>query len=256
MPQIVCYEQPLNERIRSLLRFEFLFEQIRQGIHEPSLWASRATLQGLFDLLTLTGRNEFKGDLLKELERHTTTLNRLRTNPQVHATALEQILRDIGVVLQNIRQLDTSALEAVRQSDFLNAVYKRGQAPGGACQFDLPALHHWLQQTTTVRAMHLQQWLEPFTPLGDGVALVLQLIRGSATPQAEIAYRGFFQSTLDSNTPYQLLQVFLVNDVAVFPEISSGRHRFTIRFMEQADPNQRATQSAANIPFELACCAI
>jgi cell division protein ZapD len=113
-----------------------------------------------------------------------------------------------------------------------------------------------LQRDPQVRARHLHEWLTPFAPLWDAVALVLRLIRDSAVPQPEIAYRGFFQRGLDNNAPNQLIRVLLPLNEAIFPEISGGRHRFTLHFLEQPDPNQRAIQSTADIPFELACCAI
>lgn len=256
MPQTICYEQPLNERARSLLRLEFLFHQVHHSVAGPSTWDSRTALQGLFDILALTGRNEFKGDLLKELERHAAALNRLRLNPSVQVDTLDRVLAEIGAVIGQVHRLDSSALEVVRQTDFLSAIHKRSQAPGGTCRFDLPALHFWLQHDPEVRARHLQEWLEPFTPLQDAVTLILRLIRDSAIPQPEIAYRGFFQRSLDSNAPSQIIRVFLPRAVALFPEISGGRHRFTIRFLEQPDPNRRAVQSTADVPLQLACCAI
>ena len=256
MPQTVCYEQPLNERARSLLRLEFLFQQVNHRIAEPSTWSSRAALQGLFDILALTGRNEFKGELLKELERHAATLNRLQLNPNVHAATLDRVLAEIGAAIGRIHRLDSSAVETVRQTDFLSAIHKRSHVPGGACQFDMPALYHWLQQHPETRAQHLREWLAPFAPLQDAVELVLRLIRDSAVPRPEMAYRGFFQRGLDSNRPNQIIRVLLSHDVALFPEISGGRQRFTIHFLEQADPNRRAIQSTTDVPFELACCAI
>ena len=64
-PRTVCYEQPLNERTRALLRLEFLFQQIEYATAGSSVWDSRLALQGLFDILDLTGRNELKSELLK-----------------------------------------------------------------------------------------------------------------------------------------------------------------------------------------------
>ncbi len=256
MSQTVCYEQPLNERARSLLRLEFLFHQVDHSLAEPSTWANRAVLQGIFDILALTGRNEFKGELLKELERHAATLNRLRLNPSVHAATLDRVLAEIGAVIGRVHQLDSAALDAVRQTAFLSTIHKRSQAPGGTCRFDLPALYHWLQRDPEVRAQHLREWLAPFAPLRDAVVLILRLIRDSALPHPEVAYRGFFQRSLDSNTSHQIIRVLLPHEEAIFPEISGGRHRFTIHFLEQPDPNRRAIQSTADIPFELACCVI
>ncbi len=256
MLHTVCYEQPLNERVRSLLRLEFLFQQVSHAIAGSSTWDSREALGGLFDILELTGRNELKGELLKELDRYAATLNRLRQIPGVHGPTLDSVLLEIGEAIDRIHGLDGAALEAVRKTDFLSVAHKRSQAPGGACRFDLPGLHHWLQRDPQVRARHLHEWLTPFAPLWDAVALVLRLIRDSAVPQPEIAYRGFFQRGLDNNAPNQLIRVLLPLNEAIFPEISGGRHRFTLHFLEQPDPNQRAIQSTADIPFELACCAI
>ena len=256
MPQTACYEQPLNERTRALLRLEFLFQQIHHSLAGLSTWDSRAALHGLFDILELTGRNEFKGDLLKELERCAATLNRLRLNAEVQVATLDQVLTEIGAAINRIHRLDSTALERVRQTDFLSAIHKRSQAPGGACGFDLPAFYHWLQRDPEVRDQHMRQWLAPFAPLGDTITLILRLIRDSTAPRAEIAHRGFFQRGLDGNIPYQLIRVLLPADALLFPEIRGGRHRFTIHFLEQPDPNCRAVQSTADIAFELACCAL
>lgn len=75
-------------------------------------------------------------------------------------------------------------------------------------------------------------------------------------PHPEVAYRGFFQRSLDSNTSHQIIRVLLPHEEAIFPEISGGRHRFTIHFLEQPNPNRRAIQRTTDIPFELACCVI
>ncbi|MFO1370977.1 MAG: cell division protein ZapD [Candidatus Competibacteraceae bacterium] len=256
MPRTICYEQPLNERVRLLLRLEFLFRQIQHAAAGASVWDSRMALQGLFDIFDLTGRNEFKGELLKELERHAATLNRLRQTPGIHTKTLDKILTEIGVVTGHIHHLDNQTLDAVRQTDFLSATHKRSHVPGGTCGFDLPALHHWLQQDGAIRSRHLQEWLVPFAPMQEAVDLILQLIRESALLRPETAIQGFFQRALDGSAPNQLIRVLLPWGGVLFPEISGGRHRFTIRFLEQPDPNHRACQSTDDIPFELACCAI
>jgi cell division protein ZapD len=254
--QPICYEQPLNERARALLRLEFLFQQVDHAMAGNSTGDSRAALQGLFDILALTGRNEFKKELLKELERHAATLGRLRQSPDVDALALSDVLVEIGDVIRQIHRTNTLSLDIVRQNEFLGVAQKRFQVPGGACQFDLPALHYWLQQELEVRNRHLREWLAPFAPMREAVFLVLRLIRDSATLQPEMAINGFFQRALDANAPNQLIRVWLPAEESRFPEISGGRHRFTIRFLEQPDPNHRAVASSASVAFDLACCVI
>lgn len=252
----LCYEQPLNERARALLRLEFLFQQVDHAIHGHSIWDSRAALQGLLDILAVTGRNEFKKELLKELERHAVTLGRLRQSPGIDTLALSDILAEISDVISQILRPNTLALDMVRQSEFLGVAQKRFQIPGGACQFDLPALHYWLQQEGEIRNRHLREWLAPFVPMREAVFLILRLIRGSVALQPEIAVSGFFQRALDANASNQLIRVWLPAEESRFPEISGGRHRFTIRFLEQPDPDRRAVASSVDVAFELACCVI
>jgi cell division protein ZapD len=250
----LCYEHPLNERIRLLLRLEFLFEKVNQTAVSDSIWESLAALQGLFEILGMAGRNEFRSDFLRELERHAAMLERLRRSAQVDSQLLDAVLQEISLTIEGLRGLNHMALEALRRNEFLSAVRQRSAVPGGICQFDLPALHYWLQQDSSVRIRHLNDWLEPLQPLQLAIDLLLKLVRDSAEPREVVAARSFFQQTLDSHSPNQLVRVWLPTEVGAFPEISGGRHRFTIRFMEQPDPNQRAGQSKADIRFWLACC--
>ncbi|MBL8251541.1 MAG: cell division protein ZapD [Candidatus Competibacter sp.] len=256
MSNIVCYEQPLNERVRSLLRLEFLFQQVEHALEGQSVWDTRVALQGLFAILALAGRNEFKRELLKELDRHATTLGRLQQTPHIDSVTLHRVLAEIGEVIDKIHRQDHQLQETVRKTDFLSAAHKRSHLPGGPCQFDVPALHHWLQVDHPARIGHLRAWLSPFSPMQAAVALILRLVRDSATPKPEVAARGYFQRALDCVAPHQLIRVLMPAGQSCFPEISGGRHRFTIHFLEQPDPNSRTVQSTADIAFELACCAI
>ena len=92
MSEVICYEQPVNERIRALLRLEFLFQKLDHALAGTSTWDSRAALQGLFAILEVTRRNEFKKELLQELERHAARLNRLERNADVDVQALTAVL--------------------------------------------------------------------------------------------------------------------------------------------------------------------
>ena len=256
MSEVICYEQPVNERIRALLRLEFLFQKLDHALAGTSTWDSRAALQGLFAILEVTRRNEFKKELLQELERHAARLNRLERNADVDVQALTAVLGEIEQAAQCIHGANSMAVELVRQNEFLAIGQQRFQMPGGACQFDLPALHYWLQQALAVRNEHLQRWLAPFAPLRAAVFLILRLIRSSAVPRPAVAAKGFFQCALGTGTPNQLIRVWLPQQLTAFPEISCGKQRFTIHFFSQPDPQRRAVAHSADVSFQLACCVI
>ena len=256
MHQTACYEQPLNERIRTFLRLEFLFEQFAHSQTGKSHWDARSALHRLLEILTFIGRNELRAELLKELERQATALGKLRETPGVSADTLASILEEINHRTNVLFDLDTVAMESVRKSDLLNSVRQRSAIPGGTCNFDLPGLHNWLQRSPAECFEHLDRWIQPLRPLQDALGLLLRLIRGSARPSQEIANDGFFQKSLDASSPNQMVRVVVPAELGVYPEISGGRHRFSIRFMEHPDPNKRPTKSFDDIPFQLVCCSM
>ena len=85
------------------------------------------------------------------------------------------------------------------------------------------------------------------------MALLLSLARGSSDPQPTTAPDGFYQDALDSQAPVQLIRVELDPGLALFPEISGHRHRFSIRFMEALE-TERPTQTRQDVNFTLTCC--
>ena len=235
---------------------EFLYEQIAHALQGQSSWETRCALQTLFEIFDLTSRTEGKAEIIKELDRHAASLNQLRQKPGVDDDTLDTILNEITEAAEKIHSIDALALEEVRQNGFLSAIRQRSGISGGTCVFDLPALHHWLQLDHKERTRQIEEWLAPFAPMHQALRLILRLIRTSAVPSNELAPEGFFQKTLDANAPNQLIQVLLPADSDVFPEISGGKHRFSIRFMVQSDPNQRSSPSSDDIVFRLVRCTI
>lgn len=82
MPEQVIYEQPLNERIRTLLRLEFLFEQANAHTYRHSTWDSRAAINTLFDIIDVFSRADLKTEIMKELERQAVFLEKLAETPK------------------------------------------------------------------------------------------------------------------------------------------------------------------------------
>ena len=55
---------------------------------------------------------------------------------------------------------------------------------------------------------------------------------------------------------HQLLRVTLPSGSPLYPEISAGRHRYSLRFMAQDDVDGRAQQATAPLTFLLQCCSL
>ena len=255
MSDIIFYEQPLNERIRNFLRLEHLFKQAAYTLRGYSIWDSRSTLMSITSILDILSRNDLKTELLKELERQEKTLSALADLPGVDKEQLSNILKQIETSQQNILNLDGQLGQNIRDHELLNSLRQRSSIVGGACDFDIPYLHYWLQQPPEYRIEKLEQWLEMLELISHPTSLILDIPRESSSPKNIIAEKGFYQQNIDSNAPVQLIRVGLLRDSECFPEISAGKQRFSIRFMLSQDEN-RAIQSSDDINFQLICCAL
>jgi cell division protein ZapD len=251
----IAYEQPLNERVRTFLRLEFLFSQHRYHRAERGTWGARATLHALLDILTVVSRSDIKSDIIKELNDQHAALLRLKTLPGVDQTRLDNVLAEINGAVNAMQSLTTQFItSALRDNDFLISVLHRSTIPGGTCVFDLPAYHYWLAQPTEVLKRDLDAWFADLKPYEQAVNLLLRLLRNSTEPMSVTAVGGVFLYSPTST--FTLVRVLVAPEIPVYPEISAGRHRFTVRFMNQRDVNVRSQQSTQDIAFKLQCCVL
>ena len=252
----VLYEQPLNERIRSFLRLEYLFQQAAYHLGRESEWDSRATLACVLEILEIFGNTNLKSEVLKELERHSTSLKRHENNPNIDHSQLSGLLDDLNTRIESVRAISGQIATELKASEFLVSIRQRSAIPGGTCDFDLPAFHYWLQQPTKQRTRDLAQWLGHFDAIGQAIQMILGLTRDSSPMKTTLARAGIYQRTLDPNLPCQLVRIALPPGLPYFAELSGGRHRFTARFLRFSTDEKRANQTDQDVEFELACCVI
>ena len=253
MSNTVVYEHPLNERIRTFLRLEHLFNRINFFLPQDSEWATRAALEGLLDILGTTARADIKTEILKELDRHAAVLERIGKQPGVDTRTLGRVLEELEEVADKVYRLNGQLGQLLRDDEFIKSVMQRSSIPGGTCSFDLPLYHHWLNQPHPARVRQMNAWTRDLEPVRDAVALLLSLARGSNDARPVTASEGFFQDNLDSQAPVQMVRVTLDRSLALFPEISGHKHRFSIRFMESTE-TARPSQTARDVDFLLTCC--
>lgn len=253
--RVACFEQPLNERVRTLLRLEFLFDQARHHLADDTVWGRRATMSALLDILVVLSRSDLKADVIKELTEQHMVLSRLEKRPGVDSQRLQQILSELESVLDAMHRVSAqSANSLLRNTEFLSHLMNRSAIPGGSCGFDLPGYQHWLSQPDTLQSADLEEWFNSIEPFRRAVVLILRLIRHSEKPTYETAQGGVFIYNLEE--PCQMLRVLMTSPSSLYPEISAGKHRFTIRFMEQKDGNERSIPTKQDVDFQLVCCAL
>ena len=250
----VRYEQPLNERMRTFLRLEYLYQQFLYHIELRSEWASRNAISSLLDIIAILSRGDVRSDVLKELERQIYLFDQYQNLPEIDEGRLGGVLRNLENFRKQVIAIGPQYLVAARESEFLNSVKHRSAIPGGTCEFDLPDYNHWLRKPFDSRLADLQFWMTDLTPVCGSVAELLWLYRKSGTTYEQVAVGGVFQHSLSRGSANNLLRVILPPRAALYPEISGSHHRFTIRFMEWSDARSRAVQNTSNIKFQLTIC--
>lgn len=251
----VAYEAPLNERIRTFLRLEYLFRQFAHFRQDRSRHGMRTMLHILIDVLTLLSKSDYKTEILKELGEQHAGLSRLASRDGVDPASLAQVLGELEQAIDAMQNLATQFVgTALRDNEFLLSVQNRFTLPGGTCSFDAPALHHWLHRPASRVQRDLEAWYAELEPFSIAIGLYLRLLRQSTDGESAVAGSGMYVETPDA--PYLLVRVLVSEELDAFPEISAGRHRFTIRFMQIRDINQPARQVAVDIPFLLQRCSL
>ncbi len=255
MTDTVVYEAPLNERMRTFLRLEHLFKQTAYTLGGFSVWDSRCSMSGLIQILDILSRGDLKNEILKELERLQSALAALQNMPGVDEQQLGSILGQIEQAQQEIHSLNGQFGQGLREIELISSLRQRSTITGGDCNFDLPGYHFWLTREPETRIEQLEDWFEQLHCVQKPVLLILGILRESADPQELTAEQGFYQQSLDPAAPVQLLRVQLPEGSMVFPEISAGKHRFSIRFLEPQGTD-RPAQTKQDIDFLFSSCAL
>jgi cell division protein ZapD len=250
----VVYEMPLNERMRTFLRLEFLYTQATFHSESPSPWNARAAVSSLLEILAITARGDSRSDVLKELERQVGVLKEYQTKSGVDPARLKSLLSNLLKLRNDLSNIGGNYMAPLRDSEFLSAVKHRSAIPGGTCDFDLPDYSYWLNRPAEVRAAEFGSWLALIRPLCDSIAELLWLTRENAKVKSEVAVGGIFQLQFDRETPCQLVRVTLPAHTDLFPEMSGNQHRCTIRFLNWLDSAARPAHIEVDVPFLLTCC--
>lgn len=251
---MITYEQPLSERMRTFLRLEFLAQQANHHSLQSPAWSSRAAIDSLLEILTILGRGDIRGEVLKELERQAGQLAPFSSRPGVDTSRLDALLGKVSHLRAALAEVGAHYVQPLKDSEFLSAIKHRSAIPGGTCEFDLPDFKHWLNLPYEQRAQDFQTWFAGIKPLCDAVAQLLWLTRESSDGKPQTAKGGLFQHSLDRGNTCQLLRVSLAAPSTVYPEISGSQHRFTIRFLCWEGILQRPAQAIGDVDFNLACC--
>ena len=251
---MIDYEFPLNERVRTLLRLESLYAKMTRFMDQTSAAEHQVALLTLFEILEVASRADLKPDLLQELERQKRLLSALHNNPEISEVALEAALNEIEDTSTRLFDMSGKVGQYLRENEWLMGIKQRANIPGGTCEFDLPSYHYWLHQDATARREHLKNWLTPMTPIRDGMAILLNLLRESGKVRRFTAHQGSFQQ-MQGGRVAQMLRIKLEDTLPCVPEVSANKYVLNIRFVA-ADYAAKSILYDQDIAFDLTFCTL
>ena len=248
---LVAFEQPLTERVRTFLRIEFLHAQTAHHAKDLRGFGARAAVTSLLELMTILGRGDVRADVLKELERHTSVLNNYAKQPDIDHARLDALLGDVAGLKAAIASSGPQFMNSLKECEFLNMIKHRSSIPGGTGVFDLPDYAHWLRLPHSEREAEFEQCIRVLEPICEAVAELLWLTREATDPAEHVAPEGLYQHHMDRNAQASLVRVIIPRGASYYPEISAGRHRVTVRFLQWQGVNLRPAQVDSDVEFLL-----
>jgi len=249
---LIIYEYPFNERIRTLLRLEDLYDKFIFFLHQEHPQQHHVALATIFEMLEVAGRADLKSDLLQELERQKQTLLGFKSNPNVASDQLDKVLSDVDRSLAALMNSQGKTGQNIRDNEWLMSIRGRTIIPGGACEFDLPSYYAWQQRAPQQRFNDIYGWFTPMVPLFDAISLVLRLLRESGRSTKTIAKAGSYQQMLQGKA-YQMVRLGIDEALGAIPEISANKYMLWVRFTSQ-DGDMKPKSFENDVPFELALC--
>ena len=140
---MIVYEHPLNERVRTYLRLEYLFRRFEWLLHHEHPIEHHFCFSTIFEIAEVATRADLKADLLKDLERHKQQFASYRGNPAVAEAVLDEWLSNIDSCFEGIHSNAARFGSFINDSEWLNNLRNRMSIPGGTCGFDVPQYLAW-----------------------------------------------------------------------------------------------------------------
>ncbi len=252
-PTVILYEYPFNERIRTYLRLEHLYQRLMALVQREDALDHHFALHTLFEIIDVAARADMKSDVLKDLDKQKQLLNGFRGNPAISEQALDQVTARIEAHFSRLSQLTGKTGHSLSENDWLMGIRSRVSIPGGTCGFDLPAYFDWQFKPPAVRQQALLTWTATVQPLADGIVLLLSMLRDSGVSQRVVAQGGQFQQNLPQGRTFQLLRLKLDQRLGLIPEISGNRLMVSVRLVSLGADDRLHTTSNDAV-FDIALC--
>lgn len=243
----ICFEFPMQENIRHLLRIEYLFNKLESSKMIKSEVLNDYSLYILFDIMDYASRAEIKVKLLHDLEKLNQFLKSFNSNKQ------SDIINSVVENIKNLQVIRNKFAQNIRENEWLMTIKHKMRSSGGISPVDYPSYFLWQNFSFEEKLNYINTWCGPLNPTKNAVNSLLSVLGSNFHCEQHIAYKGVFnQSNVDRNI--SLLQVVLDQSLSLSPELSANYHLMNIRFIKPDFFHNRGVNIEDDINFELKVC--
>jgi cell division protein ZapD len=251
---VILYEYPFNERVRTYLRLEHLFERLGVLVARDHAIDHHFAFVTIFEIVEVAARAELKADVLKDLEKHKQHMLAFRGNPGIAQEVLEGVIAQIESAFVSVNAQSGKTGSSLNDNEWMTSVRSRIAIPAGTCEFDLPAYFHWQHHSPARRREDVMRWASSLWPLAQAINLLLKMLRDTGSAQKVMAMGGSFQQTLPQGRSFQLLRLRIDEQLGVIPEISGNRLIVSVRLLRPSDDDKMPSAASDDVGFELTLC--
>jgi len=248
---MVVYEQPLNEKIRLFMRLTFLMERFNHHLKEPTPENCQAAIMVLLELYTLSSRLDVKNAALHVLDFQTQAVRNVEGMENIDSVRATRMLEKLEEKSKRLYSFRGQLGQHLKIHNFLNILKQRASIAGGINPMDIPLFNFWLNLPEEKKVEDLRNWVKPYGIAFEAIQLLMELIYSGPDTEDVVATGGFYQATLNPSRDYQILQIGLSDKFTYYPEISAGKQRFSIRFVDSSVLEEKGKQIVKDVEFKL-----
>ncbi len=247
------YELPLNERLRTFMRIEFLYSRLKYfASNLDNNWNTRTVIHTLLEVYSILSRTDVRREVLADLDRYIMQMQRFQSAPDADNDMVNDVLEDLDSIKTQVVNIGTDYLIRLREDEFIASLLHRHTLPGGKAEFDMPKYKFFLESDKKNVSHKINGWIDVIKPICEGIDKLMWIIRESNEPISTVAVEGQYNHQIEKRTQISLVRI-IINDKNIYPEISGGRHLIAVRFYSY-DKNDEYTQFGDNVNFKISLC--
>ncbi len=251
MPKKYLYELPLNERLRTFMRIEFISKRLKHYLDSDDTWVVRNVIDCLLEIYSILARTDVRREAIADLDRYIYEMKRYQDSPLADEDRARELRQDLDNLKVSIEDSGADYLKPLRKNEFLTSLLHRQTLPGGKAEFDMPKYKFWLDSERT--ESDIDQWVRVIKPVCSSIDKILWMIRESTETISTVAVGGFYNHQIKKANKISLVRIFL-DENTIYPEISGGKHLISIRFFNWKDSEGKWSQTNENINFRISLC--